>query len=59
MKHKKDIIKAIRLTWLSLDSHLDATADKRITGRVIGTRNFHKKTALEYAFIIKTLLEQL
>ena len=59
MKNKKDIIKAIRLTWLSLDSHLDSAIDKKLTGRVIGDKKFHKKTAMEYNFIIKTLLDLL
>lgn len=59
MKNKKHIIKAIRLTWDSLDSHLESAADKRLTGKVVGDRRFHKKCVDEYIFIIKVLIEQL
>ena len=56
---KKDIIKSIRLAWDSLDSHLDSTQDKRLKGKIIGNRKFHKKCCQEYAFIIKTLADEL
>ena len=58
MKEKK-IIKAIRIVWDSLDTHLDATADKRLKGGIIGNRNFHKKCVREYSEVIKILSELL
>lgn len=56
---KKDIIKAIRLTWESLDSHLEGAVDKRLTGKVVGDRKFHKKCVEDYLFIIGVLTDQL
>lgn len=59
MTKQKKIIKAIRIVWDSLESHLDSSADKRLKGGIIGTRNFHKKCVQEYAEVIKILSELL
>lgn len=58
MKEKK-IIRALRLVWDSLDSHLDDTANRRLKGGIVGSRQFHKKCVREYAEIIKILSELL
>lgn len=58
MKEKK-IIKAIRIVWESLDTHLDSSADKRLKGGIIGSPKFHKKCVREYAEVIKILSDLL
>lgn len=56
---KKKIVRAIRIVWESVDSHLDPAIDKRITGKVIGSRAFHKKTVKEYMEVLDTLIDLL
>lgn len=56
---KKKIIRAIRIIWESLDSHLDPVADKKLKGGIIGTRAFHKRCVKEYLEVINTLSELL
>ena len=59
----KEIVRAIRLTWASLDSHLDYTepAKQVCTNKkcpfkdICGTHIFDKKCVKEYAEIISTL----
>ena len=65
-KTKKEIIKAIRLTYSSLESHLDSVIKDPLVGiksknakEQIGGKNFHKKCVREYAFIIKVLADVL
>jgi hypothetical protein len=59
---KADLIKSIRSTWSSLDSHLDwivePIKDKKFA-KIHGGRKFHKKTAIEYAETILTLTKLL
>lgn len=59
---KADLIKALRSTWSSLDSHIewavDPVKDKKLV-KLHGDRKFHKKTAIEYAETILTLTKQL
>lgn len=52
---KADVVKAIRLTWLSLDSHLDYSIDAKQQCESCGNERFHAKTAREYAHIISVL----
>lgn len=47
----EEVVQAIRYTWDSLESHLPYIVDK--------DKAHHKKAMLEYAFIIKVLLEKL
>lgn len=58
-KNRKDIIKAIRLAWLSLDSHLDMGAGEMPKRKCckdnMGHPPFHRKCIQEYSEIIKTL----
>lgn len=60
---RKDIVRALRLTWDSLDSHLDAAAGLEhplpCCNEAVGKRPFHQKCVREYAEIIKTLSELL
>lgn len=60
---RKDIVKAIRLTWLSLESHLDNCVqdeyESECCNKAVGRPPFHVKTTKEYAFIIKVLTESL
>ena len=57
-----EIIKAIKLAWSSLDSHLDYCVkpikDKKFK-RIHGGATFHKKCVKEYSIIIKTLADSL
>lgn len=62
----KQIARAIRIVWESLDSHLDDTHDplydkvkSKIARDHIGDKAFHKKCVKEYAEVIKTLTELL
>lgn len=62
IRKRKEITKAIRLTWGSLESHLDwsikrPTRAEMETGS--GSRRFHVETMKEYLRIIQTLLNQL
>lgn len=65
--NNKQLARSIRLTWDSLDSHLDDTYDPvndKVRGNkklkeVHGGRRFHLKCVREYAVIIKTLVDQL
>lgn len=57
--NKRKLVRAIRIVWDSIDTHLDPAIDKRITGKVIGNRKFHKKTIEEYLEVINTLIELL
>ena len=60
MAKEKEIVKAIRLTWESLASHLpDAEKPlpknlRKHTG-IIGGQRFHKQCVREYAEVIRTL----
>ena len=58
---RKDIVKAIRLTWLSLESHLDSCAgdeyENECCNKAVGRPPFHVKTTKEYAFVIKVLTD--
>jgi len=55
-KNRKEIVKSIRLTWSSMDSHLDYLDVPYKKGE---PKRFHIKTSKEYAEIIKTLADQL
>lgn len=55
-KNRKEIVKAIRLAWSSMDSHLDYTDIPYKKGE---PKRFHIKTIQEYATIIRTLCDQL
>lgn len=59
---KADLIKSIRSTYSSLDSHLEWAVepikDKKFA-KIHGGRKFHKKTAIEYAETILTLTKLL
>ena len=66
MQNPKDkkIVRAIRLTWDSLDSHLVAIncPQKKIPKRlrnVLGGKKFDKQCVKEYAEILKTLTDLL
>ena len=52
---KTEIVKAIRLTWDSLESHLDASVSSKEFCRACGNTRFHAKCTREYAFIIDVL----
>lgn len=55
MKNKdKKIVKAVRLVWSSLQSHLEYTYKKSWEGK-----QFHKKAIREYSEIISILSELL
>ncbi len=58
-KDREDVVKAIRLAWDSLDSHLDSSQDmsglSECCQKSIGKPSFHKKCCEEYAFVIKVL----
>jgi len=60
MKNKKEIVKAIRSTWASLESHLpyceNLTPKER---KLCGNEQFHIKTIRGYAETIKTLTDLL
>ena len=56
----QDVIKAIRLVYESLDSHLIEEEEKKKCCReAVGSKSFHKKCVKEYAFIIKVLADKL
>lgn len=62
MTNKKDIVKAIRLIWSSLDSHLNDTYDPifdkikdKKAKEQIGNRAFHAKCVREYSEVISIL----
>jgi len=49
-------VKAIRLAWSSLDSHLDSSIKiNKKESRYVGNERFHKKCVQEYADIIQIL----
>lgn len=52
---KTEIVKAIRLMWDSLESHLDPSISSKELCRACGDVHFHAKCAIEYAFIIDVL----
>jgi hypothetical protein len=62
-KDKRKLVRAIRLIWLSLDSHLDnacetpklETDGSKLFKRVYGGTRFNRKCVKEYATIIKLL----
>jgi hypothetical protein len=58
-RKRKDIVKAIRLVWDSLESHIDATIKSPDNKEHVGGRRFHKKCVEEYHFIIGVLIGQL
>ena len=53
-KRAKGIEKAIRLTWESLESHLEWTY-KKIPKRCGETHDFHKQAVRDYAKVIDRL----
>lgn len=63
---EEEIIKAIRLTWDSLESHLEY-AEKPIAAKhqtkfildALGKQSFHKKCIVEYATVLLTLAKTL
>lgn len=59
----ENLIKAIRLVWDSLDSHLDGAISevhkKKCCNKAVGNRFFHKQCAKEYAFVLQTLIAKL
>ena len=62
MKNDEQIVKAIRLTWSSLESHLKwtyAPIDKHCREVEEEDNDFHKKCVKEYAEIIKILSDLL
>lgn len=58
---RKDLVKAIRLTWGSLDTHLDSTYknDSKTEKKLCGGKHFHAKTCEEYAFTILVMVRSL
>lgn len=55
-----DVVKAIRLTWSSLDSHLDYThtpikTRSKEMKAIHGGRRFHKQCVREYAEVLLVL----
>lgn len=57
---RKRLVQAIRLTWGSLESHLDYSTDKvDEMCESCGTRKFHAECVKEYAFVIHVLSEHL
>lgn len=59
-QRRKDLVKVIRSTWTSLDSHLDKCVSMSETEReYCGSEMFHIKTSREYAEMIKILTENL
>lgn len=59
---KADLLKSIYSTWSSLESHLgwaiDPIKDKKFA-KIHGGKRFHKKTAIEYAETLLTLVKRL
>ena len=59
MSNKPEIVKALRLVWDSMESHLDdsvgPTSEKECCRKAVGTPSFHVKCCKEYGFIIKVL----
>ena len=60
---KASVVKAIRLTWLSLESHLDNAisphSKKKCCNEAVGGKAFHKKCVEEYVFVLSVLAHQL
>jgi hypothetical protein len=63
MKNKarrEGLVKVIRSTWASLETHLDSCVSETPQERKLcGNEQFHIKTVREYADTIKTLADQL
>jgi hypothetical protein len=62
MKRRKRLVKAIRLTLSSLESHLDWMIERpsRRERKPPGaSRKFHVRAGREYAKIVKVLLDEL
>lgn len=60
VNREKNIKKAIRIIWESLDSHLDWTHEvSKDPCKYCGGKNFHKKCVQEYAEAIKLLSDVL
>lgn len=66
MKHAsakaEDVVKATRLVWASLDSHLDYThtpVKQKKFRQIHGGKRFHKQCVKEYAEILLTLTKLL
>lgn len=62
----KNIVRALRIIWDSMESHLNDTYDPgiayvkdRSAKRQIGGKKFHIQTVKEYADVIKTLADLL
>lgn len=62
-KNHAAIVKAIRLAWSSLESHLDAASGSEIEREccndAVGKPPFHRTCVKEYSEIIKVLADQL
>lgn len=62
-KNRQDIVQSIRLTWESLESHLDACVGpehkKKCCQKAVGLPPFHVTAVRDYAKIIKTLADLL
>jgi len=61
--HRTEVVKAIRLVWLSLESHLDSARGeligKKCCDKMVGLPPFHRKCVKEYAEVISTLTKLL
>lgn len=58
IEHKKRVVKAIRLAFDSLDSHLDVFIDApKRKYEITGSRKFHTKAIREYSYIIDVLAD--
>ena len=62
-KKRKEIVEAIRLTWDSLNSHLDDAVELTVKNacckKAVGNPKFHRTSIQEYAKIIRILSDQL
>ena len=61
--NRVDLVRAIRLTWDSLDSHLNSSVSlaalKKCCATSVGDEKFHRMCVKEYADIISVLAAQL
>lgn len=59
-KERREITKAIRLSWESLETHLEAAVHiKKVEADFCGGRKFHAKAVRQYARIILCLSRKL
>jgi len=63
MRNRAEAVKAIRLVWDSLDTHLDPTVgnvhENKCCNEAVGKPSFHKKCLKEYHQILGILIENL